>query len=60
MNLSNQYFQFTLGHHHGKEVIWIIFDKIMNLFSFFGKTPRHAESRTQHNLNTKVGSINYR
>ncbi len=27
MNLSNQYFQFTLGHHHGKEVIWIIFDK---------------------------------
>jgi len=27
MNFSDKYFQFALGYHYGKEVIWITFDK---------------------------------
>ncbi len=34
MNFSDKYFQFALGHHHGKEVIWITFDNNNELIQF--------------------------
>ena len=34
MNFSDKYFQFSLGHHHGKEVIWITFDNNNELIQF--------------------------
>jgi len=47
MNFSDKYFQFALGHHHGKEVIWITFDKNNDLIQFLRQNTRARWSASQ-------------
>src|SRR5690606_15176869 len=47
MNFSDKYFQFALGHHHGKEVIWIRFDKNNELIQFLRQNTRARWSASQ-------------
>ena len=47
MNFSDKYFQFALGHHHGKDVIWITFDKNNELIQFLRQNTRARWSASQ-------------
>ena len=40
MEFSDQYFRFSLGNHHEKEVIWIEFDKNNDLIQFLRQNTR--------------------
>ncbi len=48
MNFSDKYFQFTLGYHYGKEVIWITFDNNNELIQFLRQNTR-ARWSASHN-----------